>query len=131
MAPGGARQGAEPWRRRAEPSLDEPARRAKNALAGQPGQNRVSSGCNGSEVRVRLRYTGCGIPHEDLPRIFDPGFTTKGVGVGTGLGLAICHQIVQEHGRSIKVSSRPRAGTTVSVSLHRSMGQRVSSALAR
>ncbi|MGY8822624.1 MAG: ATP-binding protein [Candidatus Latescibacterota bacterium] len=41
--------------------------------------------------------TGKGIAPEHLERIFDPGFTTKGVGVGTGLGLSICHNIMRQH----------------------------------
>ncbi len=61
--------------------------------------------------------SGGGIAPEHLQRIFDPGFTTKGVGVGTGLGLAICHRIVEAHGGTIAVTSRPGAGSTFSVRL--------------
>ena len=50
-------------------------------------------------VRVDVEDTGSGIAPAHLARIFDPGFTTKGVGVGTGLGLPICHQIVTAHAR--------------------------------
>ena len=92
---------------------------AKDALSGRPGRIRVRTECDREEVRVRFEDSGCGIPAEDLPRVFDPGFTTKGVGVGTGLGLAICYQIVQEHGGSIDIQSRPHQGTAVTVSLVR------------
>ena len=66
---------------------------------------------SGSTSRTPAR----GIAPEHLARIFDPGFTTKGVGVGTGLGLAICHQIVTAHAGTIGVTSQPGAGSTFSV----------------
>ena len=56
--------------------------------------------------------TGCGIPPENLERIFEPFFTTKQEGHGTGLGLAIAYGIVERHGGTIKVESRPGEGTT-------------------
>ena len=57
------------------------------------------------------------MPEENLSRVFDPGFTTKGVGVGTGLGLSICYQIIQDHGGEISIESEVGKGTTVTVSL--------------
>jgi signal transduction histidine kinase len=60
---------------------------------------------------------GCGISEEDLDRIFDPFFTTKGPDQGTGLGLMICHRIVQAHGGTIEVASRPGQGATFRVRL--------------
>ena len=94
---------------------------AKDALAGKRGQIRIRTDCDGDDVCVQIEDTGCGVATQDLPRVFDPGFTTKGVGVGTGLGLAICYQIVAEHGGRIEMSSCPAAGTTVSVSLDRNL----------
>ncbi len=44
------------------------------------------------KIKISISDTGKGIPEENLGRIFDPGFTTKGVGVGTGLGLSICYK---------------------------------------
>ncbi len=60
---------------------------------------------------VVIEDDGRGIPEDVLPQIFDPFYTTKPVGQGTGLGLAISHQIVEEHGGAIRVSSRVGVGT--------------------
>lgn len=64
---------------------------------------------------VAIADTGIGIPPEQLPRIFDPGFTTKGVGIGTGLGLSIVYKIVQSHGGRVDVESEVGNGTTFTV----------------
>jgi two-component system NtrC family sensor kinase len=68
-------------------------------------------------VVVEVRDTGEGIRPEDLRRIYDPFFTTKGIGRGTGLGLSISYGIVQEHGGAIFVDSTPSKGTTFRVAL--------------
>jgi len=68
-----------------------------------------------SQAVVRVSDTGGGIDPESVGRIFDPYFTTKPS--GTGLGLAIAHKIVEAHAGQIRVSSRPREGTTISVML--------------
>jgi len=62
-------------------------------------------------VLVLIEDNGKGIAAADLPRIFDPFFTTKPVGEGTGMGLAISHQIVEQHGGTIRVASKPGVGT--------------------
>ena len=71
----------------------------------------------GGEVVVEVRDTGEGISREHLKRIYDPFFTTKGLGRGTGLGLSVSYGIVREHGGSITVESAPGKGTTFEVSL--------------
>jgi signal transduction histidine kinase len=69
------------------------------------------------KVHVAVTDTGGGITKENLQRIFDPGFTTKGAGLGTGLGLSICFQIVEAHGGDISVQSEEGRGATFVVSL--------------
>ena len=66
---------------------------------------------------IEVADTGRGIPEKNLRRIFDPGFTTKGVGTGMGIGLAIFYRIVHDHGGSIDVASEPEKGTTVTFRL--------------
>jgi signal transduction histidine kinase len=61
--------------------------------------------------------TGRGIPPDQIDRIFDPGFTTKGVGVGTGLGLSISYGIIQKHGGTLTARSEVGRGTDFVVSL--------------
>ncbi len=68
-------------------------------------------------IVIAISDTGIGIAKENLDRIFDPGFTTKGVGVGTGLGLSISYRIVEEHGGRIEVESRIGKGTTFTIYL--------------
>lgn len=56
-------------------------------------------------AKLTVQDSGCGIPEEILPRIFEPMFTTKPFGEGTGLGLSIVHDIINEFKGSIEVSS--------------------------
>ena len=66
-------------------------------------------------VRITVADTGIGIPKEDLPRVFDPYFTTRSS--GTGLGLAIVHKIVEAHGGEVRLESEPGKGTTATILL--------------
>lgn len=93
---------------------------AVQAIAGT-GRITVRTRALGDQVLVEIEDTGSGIAPEHLPRIFDPGFTTKGVGVGTGLGLSIVHQIVEEHGGHIDVASTPGHGATFRLVLPRTL----------
>jgi len=71
----------------------------------------------GNYVHISFSDTGNGILPENLPRIFDPYFTTKKMGVnkGQGLGLSVCHAIVSRHGGLIRANSSPGAGATLSI----------------
>ncbi|MDD5167552.1 MAG: ATP-binding protein [Syntrophales bacterium] len=73
----------------------------------------------GDYVKVSIRDNGSGIRKEDLPRIFDPYFTTKlkDGRRGTGLGLAVSRSILQNHSGFINVESQEGSGTTVHVYL--------------
>jgi PAS domain S-box-containing protein len=84
---------------------------AIHAMEGK-GKIRIAGEIDDGEIRMRFSDSGRGIPSENLARIFDPGFTTKGVGVGTGLGLSIAYQIMQKHEGSISCESEPGVGTT-------------------
>ena len=71
----------------------------------------------GDTIEITVSDHGIGIAPENLARIYDPFFTTKGVGRGTGLGLAVTYGIVQEHSGHITVDSAPGRGTTFCISL--------------
>ena len=71
----------------------------------------------GKKVVLEVQDTGCGIPAEDIRRIYDPFFTTKPPGQGTGLGLSICREIVEAHDAEILVESEVGRGTTFRVVL--------------
>jgi two-component system NtrC family sensor kinase len=77
----------------------------------------IATHLRGGEVVIEVRDTGEGIRREDLKRIYDPFFTTKGSGQGTGLGLSVSYGIVREHGGTIRVDSAPDKGTTFEVAL--------------
>jgi signal transduction histidine kinase len=66
-------------------------------------------------LEIRFQDNGTGIQPEDLPKVFEPYFTTKEVGIG--LGLALTKQIVEEHGGRIEISSDPGQGTEVRLRL--------------
>ena len=73
----------------------------------------------GSFVRMDVTDSGCGIPLENISRIFEPFFSTKQniVGSGTGLGLATVYGIVRQMEGFIKVNSTLNVGTTFSIYL--------------
>jgi two-component system NtrC family sensor kinase len=89
---------------------------AAEAISGS-GRITIRSWRDSPTRRAAVSFTdsGCGIPPESLGQIFEPFFTTKQEGHGTGLGLAIVYGIVERHGGTIKVDSRPGQGTTFTV----------------
>lgn len=62
-------------------------------------------------VSVEVTDNGVGIPPDVVSRLFEPFFTTRGVGEGTGLGLASCHGIINSLGGDISVESTPGVGS--------------------
>ena len=88
---------------------------ALDAMDNRGGAIDISSRLEGDDIVIKLADTGPGIPRENLPRIFNPFFTTKSVGKGTGLGLSICYGIVKKMGGEINVESSIDEGTTFGV----------------
>ena len=84
--------------------------------------NSIEAMPNGGELRVTLRQgskgdvvisvrdTGSGIKEEDMPKIFEPFFSTKGQAKGVGLGLSVVHGIIKAHEGSIQFFSEPGKG---------------------
>lgn len=90
-----------------------------NAIQAVDDGGRIVVECfqDGPVVKVRVRDNGHGIAPEALSRVFDPGYTTKGVGVGTGLGLSIAYRIVSYHRGTLGVESEPGKGSTFTVAI--------------
>lgn len=88
-----------------------------NAQQAMPrgGEIEVSTERDGDRVAISVRDTGEGIAPELLEKIFHLYFSTKPG--GTGLGLAMVKRIVEEHGGTIEVRSRPGEGSTFSIRL--------------
>lgn len=89
----------------------------KNADEAMPegGTLTISARAADGFVELQFRDTGHGISEADLPKIFDPLFTTKPKGIG--LGLAIVKQIIERHAGSISVTSKPGEGATFTIRL--------------
>jgi signal transduction histidine kinase len=71
----------------------------------------------GDYIRITFRDTGKGIPPENLPKVFDPYFTTKEMDFnkGRGLGLSVCYAIISRHGGQISAHNSPDAGATFNI----------------
>lgn len=77
----------------------------------------IRTSVRGNTVILEISDNGPGIATAELPRIWDPFWTTKEEGEGTGLGLSVVHGIVTEHGGTIDVETQVGSGTTFAVSL--------------
>lgn len=96
-----------------------------NALDAMPGGGRLwvlaslGAGENAAqpEVRLEIEDTGHGILPANLPRVFEPFFSTREVGQGTGLGLSVSYGTVKSLGGDIEISSQPDQGTKVLITL--------------
>ena len=85
---------------------------AIHAMEGK-GSLTLSTENHNGHIRISITDTGCGIPAENLQKIFDPFYTTKAVGKGTGLGLYNVRTIVRKYQGELKVESAVGQGTTV------------------
>lgn len=89
---------------------------ARQAVEGQPLQRvTLTTRREGEAVMINVADTGVGIERADLPRVFDPYFTTKRG--GTGLGLPLTRNIVEGLGGSIMAASEPGRGTEIRIAL--------------
>lgn len=98
----------------------------KNSIDVMPdgGSIKIDMKPNGNDVIFEVSDTGCGIPKENIGKLFTPFFTTKPIGKGTGLGLSIIYGIVKMHKGDITVSSNADSaagptGTTFKIRLPR------------
>ena len=83
---------------------------ARDAMPGG-GSLKIKTWSEGAFAHVEVADTGQGIAPENLARIYDPFFSTKGPKRGTGLGLSITYGIMQEHNAIIEVDSVVGRGT--------------------
>lgn len=95
---------------------------ARQAMLGRRGRLTVDAARREQRVDISVRDTGCGIPPENLDRIFEPFFSTKTSADkpdrrGLGLGLAICREMIEELGGTITVASEVNVGTTFTINL--------------
>lgn len=97
-----------------------------NAAEATPGGGRITVTAGKltyvDSLEIQVTDTGCGIPADILPHVFEPFFSTKR-GRGTGLGLSISQAYLRSHGGDIRVDSVPDHGTTVTITLPIRQGQ--------
>jgi two-component system NtrC family sensor kinase len=90
-----------------------------NALQAMPegGVLKLRTYEDNQELKIEVQDTGCGIPPENMSRIFTPFFSTKQEIKGVGLGLAVSYGIIQRHRGRIEVKSKTHEGTTFTICL--------------
>ena len=79
----------------------------------------VKTFCSQESVQILIQDSGCGIPEEIIPNIFDPFFSTKKELKGVGLGLSVVYGIIQRHDGNINVESELNKGTIFTINLPR------------
>jgi len=70
---------------------------------------------SGSYACISISDNGCGIEPDEIKHIFEPFYTTKGIGQGTGLGLSMVFGALQSHGGAVEVESSAGEGTIVRI----------------
>jgi len=88
---------------------------AVQAMNGKGGELNINAGIDDDFISILFKDSGCGIPPENLEKIYEPLFTTKPKGIG--LGLAISKRLVEQNGGKIEVASKVNQGTTFTVKL--------------
>jgi two-component system NtrC family sensor kinase len=89
---------------------------ARDAMP-EGGRLEISTESDEDSVIIKFRDSGMGIDPEHLSKIYDPFFTTKGIGKGTGLGLAVSYGIIKDHSGHIDVESKPGEGALFMITL--------------
>ncbi|MDF1816468.1 MAG: ATP-binding protein [Verrucomicrobiales bacterium] len=79
----------------------------ESSIQSNSGKIRIVCTKIGDTAQVSVSDNGPGVPRELEKRIFDPFFTTKQPGEGIGLGLSICYRIIESHGGTLDVQTRP------------------------
>lgn len=86
-------------------------------LAHGRGTLEIRTGLTNDRIQVAFVDDGPGIPEANLVHLFDPFFSTRGVGQGRGLGLSVCYGIITDHNGRIEVKSQPGQGSVFNVEL--------------
>lgn len=91
-------------------------RNAVQAIEGE-GKIYISTRLERGDVVIKVRDTGVGIAQQDISKLFTPFYTTRPIGQGSGLGLSISHNIIDQHGGRIEVTSELGEGAEVNIYL--------------
>lgn len=89
---------------------------AVEAMEGQ-GELIIETTYNGEFIEMKFIDTGCGIPKQNIEKLFEPFFSSKKKGYGIGLGLAISYGIIKKHNGEIIVKSEVGKGSTFTIRL--------------
>ena len=89
---------------------------AAEAMEGQ-GELIIETSSDGKFINAKFTDTGCGIPEQNIKKLFEPFFSTKTKGHGIGLGLAISYGIIKKHNGRINIDSEVGKGSTFTIQL--------------
>ena len=103
-----------------------------NAIDAMPdgGVLTFKTRCSGENTTIDLSDSGIGMTREIADKIFDPFYTTKGVG-NSGLGLSVSWSLIGRYGGDIQVKSKPGKGTTFILRLARAEAPKAQAAVAK
>ncbi|OGF57898.1 MAG: hypothetical protein A2497_04280, partial [Candidatus Firestonebacteria bacterium RifOxyC12_full_39_7] len=98
--------------------------KTENVIVSKEYSMNIAESYPGKFVKLSIQDNGMGINKEVLQHIFEPYFTTKGLGKGTGLGLSVVYGIVKQHNGWINVYSEPDRGTMFTIYLPSSSSEK-------